>query len=83
MRSHLEDHFPHLIPGLTENWGKPAEFKAFFSGLVFDTRGGRSGWPPQAWEELSFLEALHRLAHPTEHRDAEDDQLDDTIKWVS
>lgn len=83
MHSYLEDHFPHLFPKLTEYWGKPAEFKAFISGLIFDTRGGRSGWPPEAWEELGFLDALHQLAHPTDQQDAEDILLDDTIKWVS
>ncbi len=83
MRCYLEDHFPHLIPGLIEHWGKPEAFKDFISSLIFDTRGGRTGWPPEAWEEIGFLEALHKTVYPSEQRDAEDVLLDDTIKWVS
>lgn len=83
MNSYLEDHYPHLLPGLTENWGKPEAFKAYMASLIFDTRGGRTGWPPEAWEELSLLEALHKAAYPPDHRDSEDVELDDTIKWVS
>jgi hypothetical protein len=83
MSAYLEDHYPHVLPGLTENWGKPEDFKKFIASLVFDTRGGRTGWPPEAWEEVSFLEALHNMVYPTDHRNAEDILLDDTIKWVS
>jgi hypothetical protein len=81
MTSYLEEHFPHVIPGLTENWGKPEALKAFLFSLIFDSRGGRSGWPPEAWEELSCLEALHKLAH--ESAVQEEEPLDDRIKWVS
>lgn len=83
MKAYLEDHYPHLLPGLTENWGKPDGFKAFMASLIFDTRGGRTGWPPEAWEELSFLEVLHKEAYPVEQQSAEEILLDDTIKWVS
>lgn len=83
MKAYLEDHFPHLLPGLTENWGKPDEFKAYMASLIFDTRGGRTGWPREAWEELSLLEALHKEAYPTDQQNTEDILLDDTIKWVS
>lgn len=83
MPSYLEDHFPHLIPKLTGYWDKPHEFKAFISNLIFDTRGGRSGWPSEAWDELVFLEALHQSSHPADQRDEEDVLLDDSIKWVS
>lgn len=83
MNAYLEDHYPHLLTGLTENWGKPEAFKAYMASLIFDTRGGRTGWPPEAWEELSLLEALHKEAYPADHQDSEDVELDDTIKWVS
>ena len=85
MSSYLEDRFPHLIPGLTENWGKPEEFKAFMFSLIFDSRGGRTGWPWEAWEELSFLEALHKLARPLDsaESESESESVHDDIKWVS
>jgi len=82
MASYLEEHFPHLIPGLTKNWGKSEDFKDFFFNLVFDSRGGRSGWPAEAWEDLSFLEALHKLAYQA-HETTEDEPVHDSIKWVS
>mgnify|MGYP005844132197 CR=1 FL=1 len=83
MRSHLEDHFPHLVPGLTENWDDPAAFKAFMSSLIFDTRGGRTGWPAEAWEELSLLETLHKVAFPPQEAPANEREVHDDIKWVS
>ncbi|MCP5277592.1 MAG: hypothetical protein H6935_04420 [Thiobacillus sp.] len=83
MRSYLEDRFPHLIPGLTEHWGNRQAFKAFFFTLIFDTRGGRTGWPEEAWEELSFLEALHKRAYPTEEDPVNEREIHDDIKWVS
>lgn len=82
MTSYLETRFPHVVKGLTENWGKPEAFKAFFFSLIFDARGGRSGWPPEAWEELSFLEALHKLAYQSDEI-VENEPVHDSIKWVS
>lgn len=83
MSGYLEENFPHLLAGLTENWGKPEAFKTYMASLIFDTRGGRTGWPKEAWEELSFLEALHKRVYPVEKVDEEEEELDDTIKWVS
>lgn len=83
MHSCLEDHFPHLIPALTEHWGNPEAFKTFMFGLIFDTRGGRSGWPAEAWEELSFLEALHKQVNSPEEGPADEGEVEDDIKWVS
>jgi hypothetical protein len=82
MTSYLEERFPHLIPELTKNWGKPEDFKDYFFNLVFDSRGGRTGWPPEAWEELSFLESLHKLAHQS-NEIVEEEPVNDSIKWVS
>lgn len=83
MQSYVEEHFPHLVPQLVAVWGRPEAFKALVSGLLFDTRGGRAGWPPEAWEEIAFLEALHAAIHPEGGRTPEDDELDDSVKWVS
>lgn len=83
MSDYLEEHFPHLIAGLTENWGKPEAFKSFMASLIFDTRGGRTGWPREAWEELSFLEALNKLVHRSDDDEEEEEPIHDDIKWVS
>ncbi len=77
----IEDRFPHLIEGLTKNWGKPRYFDDYFQTLVFDGRWDRNGWPEDAWEELQFLQELHRLAY-AKPKEA-DEPVDDTIKWVS
>lgn len=82
MSSYLEDHFPHLIPRLTENWGKPQEFGAVIFDLFYDSRGGRSGWPLEAWQELTFLEALHKEMCKDGEED-DDEEVHDSIKWVS
>lgn len=61
-RSVLEDRFPHLIPRLTACWGDPSSFGLLFEDLMFDRRGGRSGWPFDAFQELDLLQEVHRLA---------------------
>jgi hypothetical protein len=48
--------------------------------LMFDARGTRNGWPADIWEELQFLHTLHKLAYA--QPEAEDEPLDDRIKWV-
>ena len=84
MSSYLEERFPHLIAPLTETWGKPEEFGPFMFDLIYDRRGGRTGWPVEAWQELSFLEALHKLVCAAEEApEADDRDVDDDIKWVS
>lgn len=83
MSSYLEDRFPHVVARLTAAWGKPCEFYEMFNDLIFDKRGGRSGWPEEAWAELSWLNQLHKLVCQPEETCKEDEPLDDTIKWVS
>ena len=80
MATVIEDRFPHLIEGLTKNWGKPTYFDAYFQTLVFDGRWDRQGWPAEAWEELQFLQELHRLAYAPPKTE---EGPDDNIKWVS
>jgi hypothetical protein len=83
MRGFLEEHYPHLLAGLTENWSRPEAFKAFMASLIFDSRGGRTGWPQEAWEEISFLDALNKLVHRPDHEEEKEEPIHDDIKWVS
>lgn len=81
MKSILELRYGHVVERLLPCWGDPVAFQNLFDDLMFDARGGRSGWPADIWEELQFLERLHKLAHaPAEEE--KDEQADDAIKWV-
>lgn len=68
MRSVLETRFPHLIERLTACWGDPDGFEGVFSQLIIDQRGGRSGWPLDAWVELSLLQEVHDAAYGVSKR---------------
>lgn len=80
MQSLIESRFGHIVPGLTANWGNAERFERYFGTLVFDTRWDRSGWPKDAWEELVFLQSLHRLAYAEQY--PRRNEVDDEIKWV-
>jgi hypothetical protein len=80
MMSILEARYGHVVERLLPCWGDPDGFEALFSDLLFDSRGNRSGWPADVWEELQFLHKLHKLAYAPEVE--VDEPLDDTIKWV-
>ncbi len=85
MISILESRYGHVVARLVPAWGDPVAFQALFDDLVFDKRGTRSGWPADVWEELQFLQRLHKLAHPLVRKDSDgedDEPLDDAIKWV-
>ena len=81
MESILETRFHHIVERLLVCWGSPAEFNAMFSDLVFDTRSDRTGWPLDAWEELQFLQHLHKQAYENKAKDHVE-ALDDRVKWV-
>lgn len=63
MISALEEQFTHVVKRLTACWGDPAFFDLVFADLMLDQRGGRSGWPFDAWLELVFLQEVHDLAY--------------------
>jgi len=48
--------------------------------LFFDSRWDRKGWPADAWAELQFLHALHRLAYAEQYPKRFD--TEDEIKWL-
>jgi len=81
MESFVEERFPHLVSRLTAGWGDKQAFGAVMVDLMFDTRGGRIGFPAEAWEELHFLYILHGLLLRLKHGDI-DEPLPDELKWV-
>ncbi len=81
MESILEMRFHHIVERLLSTWGTPAKFNDMFSDLVFDMRSDRTGWPADAWDELQFLQQLHKQAYeikPVGHVE----EVDDRVKWV-
>lgn len=63
MLSLLENDFPHIVKRLHECWGDPESFDLMFADLMLDQRGGRAGWPFDAWQDLVFLQEIHDLAY--------------------
>ncbi len=80
MPSLLEERFSHVIPGLTQSWGSADQFERFIGTLFFDSRWDRKGWPRDAWEELMFLQALHRVAFTEQYPKRY--EMEDEIRWV-
>ena len=81
MQSFVEQRFPHLVPRLVMSWGDKQAFDAVITDLMFDTRGGRIGFPAEAWEELHLLHNLHKLLMRIQAGDI-DEPLPEEHKWV-
>jgi len=81
MVSILEARFGHIVERLLRCWGSPDAFNNMFNDLVFDTRSNRTGWPEDVWEELQFLQQVHKIAYENKMKDATED-LGDDVKWV-
>lgn len=62
-RSVLEERFPHVVQAIQMLWGHP-ELEAHFRHLTMDERGGRQGFPEEAWAEIHFLMRLHQGVFP-------------------
>ncbi|AGA91414.1 hypothetical protein Thimo_2703 [Thioflavicoccus mobilis 8321] len=73
-RSILEARFNHVVKRLTDCWGDPEYFELVINDLMYDKRGDRSGWPPDAFFELQFLQQIHNAAYgpTTKHKDVWD-----------
>lgn len=59
----LEKNFPHVLEKIVELWGKPACDGSIADLLQPIGSGGRldrSGFPPDAWDEIMQLGELHR-----------------------
>lgn len=85
MISILESRFGHVVARLLPAWGDQAAFQELFDDLIFDKRGTRAGWPMDAWEELQFLQKLHkvRMAMEQETGEVPEEPIPDEHKWVS
>ncbi len=59
----LETSYPRILENITMMWGF-GELNNFFHKLILDDRGGRQGFPPEAWDELNTLSALHLIICP-------------------
>lgn len=81
MMSILEARYGHVVERLLACWGDPGGFEDLFNDLMFDARGNRGGWPADVWEELQFLNKLHKLAYAPAQEVASPVD-DDEMKWV-
>ena len=50
--------FPHVLNRVGAAWGDPATVSEVLQDLLVDRRGGRRGFPPEAFEELQALYAV-------------------------
>lgn len=84
MTTILESRFGHVVARLIPAWGDPVAIQELFEDLIFDKRGTRTGWPADAWEELQFLQKLHKVRVALEQTSAavEDEPIADEHKWV-
>jgi len=55
--SPLEEHFPRLVMEIVAFWGSPTCFEKL-QDLLVDSRGGRQGFPPDVYSDLSMLMML-------------------------
>lgn len=80
MPSLLQAQYGHIVPQLTQSWGSAERFERFIGTLFFDDRWDRKGWPAEAWAELQFLHARHRLAYAQQYPKRDDSE--DDLKWL-
>jgi hypothetical protein len=59
----LESRYPRILDTIQVMWGFQ-ELNSFFRKLTLDDRGGRQGFPPEAWEEIQALWSLHLIIAP-------------------
>lgn len=59
----LETDYPRILETITVMWGFE-EMNGFFRKLSLDDRGGRQGFPPEAWDEIQTLMTLHLIIQP-------------------
>jgi hypothetical protein len=59
----LESKYPRILASITVMWGAQ-ELNVFLRKLILDDRGGRQGFPPEAWDELNALSSLHLIIVP-------------------
>lgn len=58
LASALETNYSRIMETIKVMWGHQ-ELNDFFRRLTLDDRGGRQGFPPDAWAEIQLLASLH------------------------
>jgi hypothetical protein len=53
-----EEKFPRIAEKIAALWGSP-QMSKYFSELLFDDRGGRTGFPPDVMTELFRLSTYY------------------------
>ena len=68
--THRLSDFKHICDKIRLFWGHP-EFFQFVEELLFDTRGGRQGFPTTVMQELQLLYDIHMelVPHPNTKKD--------------
>lgn len=59
----LENQFGRLLDQLENVWGYPEQFENVINKVMLDDRGDRAGFPIEVWNELNFLQSLHRKVY--------------------
>ena len=63
---HLPQIFPRVMNEIERLWCNPAQLDRYFDELLFDTRGGRQGFPMPVAVELSALKEYYQTEVYTE-----------------
>ena len=68
----LAQQFPHIFGKLVELMDKN-EFSHYLNDVIFDSRGGRQGFPPEVVSELWKLQWHRMRVDSASHADAKQD----------
>src|SRR5437867_2313649 len=60
----LAASFPHVVEQLVALWNKPAQTRAYLSGLMVTDRENRLGFPPAVYSEMLVLTNLYDALNP-------------------
>jgi hypothetical protein len=55
MLRHTAEDYPHVVEAPARDWASPARMHRTLDALMFDTRGGRQGFPLRVLAELATL----------------------------
>jgi hypothetical protein len=60
----LAAYYPRIANELSSRWRKVAPCEQYLDELVFDRRGGRTGFPRNIGRELASLRDYYLIIHP-------------------
>lgn len=55
MLRYTAEHFPHIVDRLASEWANPSRMASAIDDLIYDMRGGRTGFPMEVLSELGVL----------------------------